>query len=100
MLATFKNKKSNRTNNLSNLEKLYILLQPYIKKKEIKSVLRCTAKKADEIFENILILMRQKNYRILDYNFIPTKLFVEYCQINIDDFVRNADIELKMTKAK
>lgn len=29
---------------LSSLEKLYILLQPYIRRREIKEVLQCTAK--------------------------------------------------------
>lgn len=87
-------------NKLSSLDKLYILLQPYIRKKEIKPILSCTAKKANDIFESVLLIMKQKNYRILDYNVIPTKLFMEYCQIDINDFVQSADIELKLSKTQ
>lgn len=39
-----------------------------------------------------------KNYRILDYNVIPTKLFMAYCQIEIDDFIKSADIELQLNR--
>lgn len=84
---------------LSSLEKLYILLQPYIRKKEIKAVLQCTAKKAGDIFDSVLLIMKQKNYRILDYNVVPTKLFMAYCQIELEDFVRSADIEIQMKRA-
>lgn len=37
--------------------------------------------------------MKQKNYRILNYNFIPTKLFLAYCELTVEDFVRAATIE-------
>ena len=83
---------------LSSLEKLYILLQPYIRRREIKEVLQCTAKNDNQIFDSVQLLMKQKNYRILDYNRIPTKLFMAYCQIDIEDFVQSADIEMKMNK--
>lgn len=43
--------------------------------------------------------MKQKNYRILNYNFIPTKLFLAYCELSIEDFVRAATIE-KQIKGK
>ena len=42
--------------------------------------------------------MKQKNYRILDYNVIPTKLFMAYCQIEIEDFIKSADIELQLNR--
>ena len=41
---------------------------------------------------------QQKNYRILDYNVIPTKLFMAYCQIEIEDFIKSADIELQLNR--
>ena len=41
---------------------------------------------------------QQKNYRILDYNVIPTKLFMAYCQIEIEDFIKSADIELQLNQ--
>lgn len=51
---------------LNSVEKLYILLQPYIRKREIKAILQCSAKKAADIFDSVLLGMKQKNYRILD----------------------------------
>jgi hypothetical protein len=78
---------------LSNAEKVQLLVQPFIKKKDIAAVLECSVKNAEEIFDNILILMKQKNYRILNYNFIPTKLFLAYCELTVEDFVRAATIE-------
>ena len=78
---------------LSNAEKVQLLVQPKIKKKDIAAVLECSVKNAEEIFDNILILMKQKNYRILNYNFIPTKLFLAYCELTVEDFVRAATIE-------
>ena len=83
---------------LNSVEKLHILLQPYIRKKEIKAILQCSAKKAADIFDSVLLEMKQKNYRILDYNVIPTKLFMSYCQIAIEDFIKSADIELQLNR--
>lgn len=84
---------------ISNEEKVQMLVQPFIKKKDIAAVLECSVKNAGEIFDNILVLMKQKNYRILNYNFIPTKLFLAYCELSIEDFVRAATIE-KQIKGK
>ena len=78
---------------LSNEKKVQLLVQPFIKKKDIAAVLECSVKNAEEIFDNILILMKQKNYRILNYNFIPTKLFLAYCELTVEDFLRAATIE-------
>ena len=39
---------------LNSVEKLYILLQPYIRKREIKAVLQCSAKKAADVFDMAL----------------------------------------------
>lgn len=83
---------------LNSVEKLHILLQPYIRKREIKEVLQCSAKKAAGIFDSVLLEMKQKNYRILDYNVTPTKLFMKYCQIAIEDFMKSADIELQLER--
>ena len=84
---------------LSNEEKVQLLVQPFIKKKDMAAVLECSVKNAEDIFDNILVLMKQKNYRILNYNFIPTKLFLAYCELTIEDFVRAATIE-KQIKGK
>lgn len=84
---------------LSNEEKVQLLVQPFIKKKDMAAVLECSVKNAEDIFDNILVLMKQKNYRILNYNFIPTKLFLAYCELSIEDFVRAAAIE-KQIKGK
>ena len=46
---------------LNSVEKLYILLQPYIRKREIKAILQCSAKKAADIFDSVLLGMKQKN---------------------------------------
>lgn len=78
---------------LSNEKKVQLLVQPFIKKKDIAAVLECSVKNTEEIFDNILVLMKQKNYRILNYNFIPTKLFLAYCELTVEDFVRAATIE-------
>lgn len=78
---------------LSNEKKVQLLVQPFIKKKDIAAVLECSVKNAEEIFDNILVLMKQKNYRILNYNFIPTKLFLAYCELTVEDFLRAATIE-------
>ena len=83
---------------LDSVEKLHLLLQPYIRKREIKAVLQCSAKKAADVFDSVLLWMKQKNYRILDYNVIPTKLFMTYCQIEIEDFIKSADIELQLNR--
>ena len=83
---------------LDGVEKLHLLLQPYIRKREIKAVLQCSAKKAADVFDSVLLWMKQKNYRILDYNVIPTKLFMTYCQIEIEDFIKSADIELQLNR--
>ena len=84
---------------LSNEEKVQLLIQPFIKKKDMAAVLECAVKNAEDIFDNILVLMKQKNYRILNYNFIPTKLFLAYCELSIEDFVRAVAIE-KQIKGK
>lgn len=84
---------------LSNEEKVQLLVQPFIKKKDMAAVLECSVKNAEDIFDNILVLMKQKNYRILNYNFIPTKLFLAYCELTVEDFVRAATIE-KQIKGK
>ena len=42
---------------LSNAEKVQLLVQPFIKKKDIAAVLECSVKNAEEIFDNILVLM-------------------------------------------
>lgn len=78
---------------LSNEKKVQLLVQPFIKKKDIAAVLECSVKNTEEIFDNILVLMKQKNYRILNYNFIPTKLFLAYCELTVEDFLRAATIE-------
>ena len=83
---------------LNSVEKLYILLQPYIRKREITAILQCSAKKAADIFDSVLLGMKQKNYRILDYTVIPTQLFMAYCQIEIEDFIKSADIELQLNR--
>ena len=84
---------------LTNLEKLNILLQPYIRKRDIANVLECTAVVANKIYDSILIAMRQKNYRILDYNCVPTKLFLEYCELSIEDFIKAATIEQNFVRS-
>lgn len=81
---------------LSSEEKVQLLVQPFIKKKDIAAVLDCSVKNAEEIFDKILVLMKQKNYRILNYSFIPTKLFLAYCELTIEDFVRAATIEKQL----
>lgn len=83
---------------LTSEEKVHVLIQPYIRKKDIADVLPCTATVADNIYNNILIGMRQKNYRILDYNHVPTKLFLSYCELSIDDFIKAATIEKNLER--
>lgn len=83
---------------LNSIEKLHILLRPYIRKREIKAILQCSAKKAADVFDSVLLGMKQKNYRILDYNVVPTKLFMAYCQIEMEDFIKSADIELQLNR--
>lgn len=56
----------------------------------------CTAKISETIYNNILLLMKRNNYRILDYNHIPTKLFLTYCNLDIADFIEAASIETKI----
>lgn len=78
---------------MTNDEKVKILIQPFIRKKDIADVLQCTAKVSENIFDNILLLMKQKNYRILDYNHVPTKLFLAYCGLSLQDFIDAVSIE-------
>ena len=85
---------------LSSLEKLYIVMQPYIKKNEIREVLNCTIKRATVIFDEIILNMKRSGYRIIDYQFVPTKLFLEYCNMTLDEFVERADIEKQIIKKR
>ena len=85
-----------RRKKITNEEKVRILIQPFIRKNSISEVLECTAKTSENIYNNILIMMKQKNYRILDYNYIPTKLFLSYCELNLQDFIQAATIEQKL----
>lgn len=79
--------------NVTNTEKLYIVLQPYIRKKEIRDVLQCSIKRAEAVFSDIILKMKQKNLRIIDYSVVPTKLFLEYCNLTLDDFYKRAELE-------
>ena len=85
---------------ITALEKLYIVMQPYIKKNEIRQVLNCTIKRATTIFDEIILNMKRKSYRIIDYQVIPTKLFLEYCGMTLDEFVERADIEKQIIKKR
>ena len=75
-------------------------MQPYIKKNEIRQVLNCTIKRATTIFDEIILNMKRKSYRIIDYQVIPTKLFLEYCGMTLDEFVERADIEKQIIKKR
>ena len=81
---------------ISNKEKLYIVLQPYLKKSEIRDILQCTIKRADIIFSDIMLKMKQNNVRIIDYSVISTKLFFEYCNLTLEDFFIRADLEKQL----
>ena len=74
---------SAKNKELNSVEKLHILLQPYIRKREIKAVLQCSAKKAADIFDSVLLEMKQKNYSSQKLNTImsenPFILSVERC---------------------
>ena len=83
---------------LTCIEKLYIIMQPYIKKTEIRSILNCTIKRSEFIFDEIILNMKRNGYRIIDYQLIPTKLFLEYCGMKLEDFVERADIEKQVTQ--
>jgi len=85
-----------RRKKLTSNEKVKILIQPFISKKDIADILLCTAKISETIYNNILLLMKRNNYRILDYNHIPTKLFLTYCNLDIADFIEAASIETKI----
>ena len=75
-------------------------MQPYIKKNEIREVLNCTIKRATVIFDEIILNMKRSGYRIIDYQFVPTKLFLEYCNMTLDEFVERADIEKQIIKKR
>lgn len=85
---------------ISCVEKLYIVMQPYLKKSEIRDILNCTIKRSNAIFDEIILNMKRSGYRIIDYQLIPTKLFLEYCGMTLDEFVERADIEKQIIKKR
>ena len=85
---------------LNSIERLHLLLKPYIKKSEIKTFLECTENKAKELFDDILTAMRKSGYKIIDYKMIPTKLFMQYCNISLDEMIRNADLEIRYLNSR
>jgi hypothetical protein len=85
---------------VSCVEKLYIIMQPYLKKHEIRTILNCTIKRASAIFDEIILNMKRNGYRIIDYQLVPTKMFLEYCGMSLEEFVQRADIEKQILKRR
>lgn len=74
-------------------EKVEILLKPYISKKEIQIILECTLNEAEEILLNIQKHLTKNDFLIMNLYKVPTNLFMDLCNISIDEYVEKAKIE-------
>lgn len=83
---------------ISNIERLHILLSPYVRRRDVIKVLECTPYKATRLMQEMLFAMKKENLMIFDYARVPTTFFIKYCNIDLDEVVALADIEIKMRK--